>query len=169
VAKPWRRISPPKIPSLRQRNGRLRQGDSKSRGPRSHWEASIHDDLQPAACFTQSATPPSFGATLTSCDDSVAKAMTGVVVVRDGSLSRSRAKCARAQKLLMRFTPNGRKCADLEQEIFSYLRQNAAAKSEDRFRKQKVPWKRAASAAHRLDATYTLPTSRMFRSSREQP
>jgi isoquinoline 1-oxidoreductase len=42
-------------------------------------------------------------------------------------------------------------------EIFSYLKQNATAKSEDRFHKQKGSVEEAlANAAHRLDATYTV-------------
>src|SRR3979490_1619946 len=42
-------------------------------------------------------------------------------------------------------------------EIFSYLKQNAAAKSEDRFRKQKGAVEEGlASAAQRLDMTYTV-------------
>src|SRR5204862_7385752 len=42
-------------------------------------------DLRPAGLlYGRVLRPPSFGATLTSCDDNAAKAMTGVVVVRDG-------------------------------------------------------------------------------------
>jgi len=44
-----------------------------------------------------------------------------------------------------------------DKEIFSYLKQNAAAKSEDRFRKQKGSVEEAlAGAADRLDATYNV-------------
>src|SRR5213080_4389197 len=42
-------------------------------------------------------------------------------------------------------------------ELFAYLKQNAAAKTEDRFHKQKGSIEEGlANAAHRLDATYTI-------------
>src|SRR2546422_8841144 len=42
-------------------------------------------------------------------------------------------------------------------ELFSYLKQNAADKSEERFRKQKGSVEEGlAGAAHRLDAAYTV-------------
>jgi len=117
-------------------------------------------DLQPAGLlYGRVLRPPSFGATLTSCDDSVAKAMTGVVVVRDGEFVGVAAPSAHeAQKALDAIHAQWKEVPQTSsKEIFSYLRQNAAAKSEDRFRKQKGSVEEGlASAAHRLDATYTV-------------
>ena len=103
--------------------------------------------------------PPSFGATLTSCDDSAAKAMTGVFVVRDGDFVGVAAPGAHeAQKALDAIHAQWKEVPQISnKEIFSYLKQNAAAKSEDRFRKQKGSVEEGlAGAAHRLDATYTV-------------
>jgi nicotinate dehydrogenase subunit B len=103
--------------------------------------------------------PPSFGATLTSCDDSVAKAMTGVVVVRDGDFIAAAAPtAAKAQKALDAIRAQWKEMPQIShREIFSYLKQNAAAKSDDRFRKQKGSVEGGlANAAHRVDATYTV-------------
>jgi nicotinate dehydrogenase subunit B len=103
--------------------------------------------------------PPSFGATLTSSDDSVAKAMTGVVVVRDGDFVAAAAPtAAQAQKALDAIRAQWKEVPQIShREIFSYLKQNAAAKSNDRFRKQKGSVEEGlASAAHRVDATYTV-------------
>jgi len=117
-------------------------------------------DLRPAGMlYGRVLRPPSFGATLTSCDDSVAKAMTGVVVVRDGEFVGVAAPSAHeAQKALDAIHAQWKEVPQTSsKEIFSYLRQNAAAKSEDRFRKQKGSVEEGlASAAHRLDATYTV-------------
>jgi CO/xanthine dehydrogenase Mo-binding subunit len=117
-------------------------------------------DLRPAGLlYGRVLRPPSFGATLTSCDDSAAKAMTGVVVVRDGDFVGVAAPSAHeAQAALDAIHAQWKEVLQISnREIFSYLKQNAAAKSEDRFRKQKGSVEEGlASAAHRLDATYTV-------------
>ena len=103
--------------------------------------------------------PPSFGATLTSCDDSAAKAMAGVVIVRDGDFVGAAAPTAReAEKALAAIHVRWKEVPQISsREIFSYLKQNAAAKSDDGFRKQKGSVEVAlASAARRVDATYTV-------------
>jgi nicotinate dehydrogenase subunit B len=103
--------------------------------------------------------PPSFGATLTSCDDSAAKAMADVVVVRDGDFVGVAASSAHAAKsALDAIHAQWKEVPQISnKEIFSYLKQNAAAKTEDRFRKQKGSVEDGlASAAHRLDATYNV-------------
>jgi CO/xanthine dehydrogenase Mo-binding subunit len=103
--------------------------------------------------------PPSFGATLASCDDTAAKAMTGVFVVRDGDFVGVAAPNAHdAQRALDAINAQWKEVPQISnQEIFSYLKQNAAAKTEDRFRKQKGSVEEGlAGAAHRLDATYTV-------------
>jgi isoquinoline 1-oxidoreductase len=103
--------------------------------------------------------PPSFGATLISCDDSAAKAMKSVVVVRDGDFVGVAAPSAHeAQRALDAIHAQWKEVPQISnKEIFSYLKQNAAAKTEDRFRKQKGSVEEGlAGAAHRLDATYTV-------------
>jgi len=117
-------------------------------------------DLRPAGMlYGRVLRPPSFGATLTSCDDSAAKAMTGVVVVRDGDFVGVAAPSAHeAQRALDAIHTQWKEVPQLSsKEIFTYLKQNAAAKSEDRFRKQKGSVEEGlANAAHRLGATYTV-------------
>jgi CO/xanthine dehydrogenase Mo-binding subunit len=103
--------------------------------------------------------PPSFGATLTSCDDSAAKAMAGVVVVRDGDFVGVAAPSAHeAQRALEAIHAQWKEVPQISsKEIFSYLKQNATAKSDDRNRGQKGSVEQGlASAAHRLDATYNV-------------
>src|SRR5467141_5312896 len=97
-------------------------------------------DLQPAGLlYGKVLRPPSFDATLTSCDDSAAKAMTGVVIVRDGDFVGVAAPSAHvAQRALDAIHAHWKEGQQISsKETFSYLKQNAAARSEDRFRKQK--------------------------------
>jgi CO/xanthine dehydrogenase Mo-binding subunit len=103
--------------------------------------------------------PPSFGATLTSYDDSAAKAMAGVVIVREGDFVGAAAPTAHeAQKALDAIHVQWKEVPQISnKELFSYLKQNAAAKSEDRYRRQKGSVEAGlAGAAHRVDATYTV-------------
>jgi CO/xanthine dehydrogenase Mo-binding subunit len=103
--------------------------------------------------------PPSFGATLTSFDDSSAKAMTGVVVVRDGNFVGVAALSAHeAQRALDAIHTQWKEVPQISsKEIFSYLKQNATAESDDRNRWRKGSVEEGlASAAHRLDATYNV-------------
>jgi isoquinoline 1-oxidoreductase len=117
-------------------------------------------DLRPAEMlYGKVLRPPSFGATLTSCDDSAAKAMAGVVVVRDGSFVGVVAPSAHeAQLALAAIHVEWKEVPQIsDKEIFSYLKHNAAAKSEERFRKQKGSVEEGlATAAHRVDATYNV-------------
>jgi nicotinate dehydrogenase subunit B len=117
-------------------------------------------DLRPAGLlYGKVLRPPSFGATLTSCDESAAKAMTGVFVVRDGEFVGVAAPSAHeAQRALDVIHAQWKEVPQISnKEIFSYLKQNAVAKSDDRFRKQKGSVEEGlAGAAHRLDATYTV-------------
>ncbi len=103
--------------------------------------------------------PPSFGVTLTSYDDRAAKGMSGVVIVRDGDFIGAAAPSAlEAQKALDAIYAQWKEAPQISnKEIFSYLKQNAVAKSDDRFRTQKGSLEVGLSAAaHRLDATYTV-------------
>jgi isoquinoline 1-oxidoreductase len=103
--------------------------------------------------------PPSFNATLASYDDEAAKAINGVVIVRDGDFVGVVAPSAHeAQKALGAIHAQWKEVPQISnKEIFSYLKQNAETKSNDRFRHQKGSVEAGlASAAHRLDATYTV-------------
>lgn len=103
--------------------------------------------------------PPSFGATLTSCEDSAAKAMSGVVVVRDGNFIGVAAPSAHeAQKAVDAIRTQWKEVPQISnKEIFSYLKKNAEPASNERFRKQKGSMEEGlAAAAHRLDATYNV-------------
>jgi nicotinate dehydrogenase subunit B len=117
-------------------------------------------DLRPTGMlYGKVLRPPSFGATLTSCDDTAAKSMTGVFVVRDGDFVGVAAPSAHeAQSALDAVQSQWKEVPQISnREIFSYLKQNAAVKTDDRFRKQKGSVEDGlASAAHRLDATYTV-------------
>src|SRR5467141_4586249 len=83
--------------------------------------------------------------------DLAAKAMTGVVIVRDGDFVGVAAPSAHvAQRALDAIHAQWKEVPQISsKEIFSYLKQNAAARSEDRFRKQKGSVEEGfAAAAH---------------------
>ncbi len=117
-------------------------------------------DLRPdGLLYGKVLRPASFGATLTSVDDAAAKAMSGVVVVRDGDFVGVAAPSEReAQQALDALHAHWKEVPQISnKELFSYLKQNAAGKSEERFRKQKGSVEEGlAGAAHRLDAAYTV-------------
>jgi nicotinate dehydrogenase subunit B len=116
-------------------------------------------DLRPdGMLYGKVLRPPSFGATLTSCDESAAKAITGVVVVRDGDFVGVAAPSAHeAQRALEAIHAQWKEVAQISsKEIFSYLKQNATAKSDDRHGQKGSVEEGLASAAHRLDATYNV-------------
>jgi len=103
--------------------------------------------------------PPSFGATLVSCDDSAARAMSGVVVVRDGDFVGVAAPSAHeAQKALDAIRTQWKEVPQVSsKEIFSYVKNNAEPTSNERFRRQKGSVEEGlASAAERLDAIYNV-------------
>jgi nicotinate dehydrogenase subunit B len=117
-------------------------------------------DLRPdGLLYGKILRPPSFGATLVSCDDAAAKAMPGVVAVRDGDFVGAAAPSAHeAQSALDAIRAQWKEVPQISsKELFAYLKQNAAPNSGDRFRKQKGSVEEALSgAAHRVDATYTI-------------
>jgi isoquinoline 1-oxidoreductase len=103
--------------------------------------------------------PPSFGATLASVDDTAAKAMSGVVVVRDGDFVGVAAPSAHeSQKAIDAIRTQWKEVPQVSsKEIFSYLKKNAEPISNERFRRQKGSVEQGlASAAQRLDATYNV-------------
>jgi len=103
--------------------------------------------------------PPSFGATLASVDDSAAKAMSGVVVVRDGDFAGVAAPSAHeAQKALDAIRTQWKEVPQVSsKEIFAYLKKNGEPTSNERFRRHKGSVEQGlAGAAQRLDATYNV-------------
>ncbi len=113
----------------------------------------------PGMLYGKVLRPPSFGATLISFRQSEAKPTPGVFVVRDGDFVGAAAPTERkAQEALDAVKAEWKEVPQISnKELFAYLKQNAAAKTEDRFRKQKGSVEEGlAGAAHRLDATYNV-------------
>jgi CO/xanthine dehydrogenase Mo-binding subunit len=118
-------------------------------------------DLHPAGMLHGKVLrPPSFGATLTSFDDSAAKSMNGVIVVRDGDFVAAAARTEReatAALAAIRAQWKEDPPTASSRDIFAYLKNNAEKKYDDRHRQQKGSVEDVlAGAAHRLDATYTV-------------
>jgi nicotinate dehydrogenase subunit B len=103
--------------------------------------------------------PPSFGATLIGYDDSAAKHLPDVVIVRDGDFVGAAAPTvAAAEHALASLRVQWKEVPQIsDREIFSYLKKNAQPSSEDHFRQTKGSIaKGMAAAAHKLEATYTV-------------
>jgi isoquinoline 1-oxidoreductase len=117
-------------------------------------------DLRPdGMLYGKVLRPPSFGATLTSYDDTAAKAMSGVFVVRDGDFVGAAAPTEReARNALGAVRAQWKEKPQVSsREIFSYLKNNAEPKVDDRHRNQRGSVEDALTgAAHRVDATYTV-------------
>ena len=118
-------------------------------------------DLHPAGMLHGKVLrPPSFGATLASYDDSAAKSLAGVTIVRDGDFvaaaaptEREAAVALAATRVRWQESPSKTSSRD----IFSYLKANAESKPDDRHRHQKGAVDDAlAGDVRRLDATYTV-------------
>ena len=117
-------------------------------------------DLRPEAMlYGKILRPPSFGATIVSYEDSAAKAATDVVVVRDADFIAAAAPTTEAaESALKAIRVQWKEVAQISNtEIFAYLKQNAKPSTDERFRQQKGSIAEGfSSAAHRLDATYTV-------------
>ena len=117
-------------------------------------------DLRPAALlYGKILRPPSFGATLSSYDDSTTKAMPGVFVVRDGDFVGVAASGEhQAQNALNSIHAQWKEVPQISnKELFAYLKEKASANSDDRRRSQKGSVEDGlAKAVHRLDATYAV-------------
>src|SRR5579872_7000600 len=117
------------------------------------------DIRRPGMLYGKVRRPPSFGATLTSYDAKAAQAMSGVTVVRDGDFVGAAASNERdASKALEAIHTEWKEIPQSSsKELFSDLKKNASAKSDERSRKTKGSVEEGlAAAAHRLDATYTV-------------
>ena len=117
-------------------------------------------DLRPEGMlYGKILRPPSFGATLVSYDDSAAKALKDVVLVRDGDFVAAAAPtAAAAERALASLHVKWNEVPQIsDQEIFSYLKKNAQPSHEARFRQAKGSVEEGlAAAAHKLDASYTV-------------
>jgi nicotinate dehydrogenase subunit B len=119
------------------------------------------DLKRPGVLYGKVVRPIAFGATLTNVDLTAAKAMPGVVAVRDGDFIGVAApdeltaeRAAGAIKAEWKTTPQSS-----SRELFDYLKRNADTdpQEENRFRQTKGSVADAlSSAAHRVEATYTI-------------
>jgi isoquinoline 1-oxidoreductase len=115
------------------------------------------DMTLPAMLYGKVLRPPSFAAVIASYDDSAAKAMPGVIVVRDGDFVGAAALTVNeAQEALSAIKIQWKQVPQISsREIFTHLKQNASAKSDNRGREQRGSIEEGlAAGAHRLDATY---------------
>lgn len=113
----------------------------------------------PGMLYGKVLRPPSFGATITSYDDSVAKTRKGVVVVRDGDFVGVVAASEReAQEALEAIPAQWKEVPQISnRELFAHLKQTSAAQTEERGRKLTGSIESGMSAAaHRLEASYTV-------------
>jgi nicotinate dehydrogenase subunit B len=118
------------------------------------------DMTRPGTLHGKVLRPPSFGATLVSLDDTAAKAMPGVVVVRDDDFVAVAAPTEhQAGKALAAL------CAQWQESpaqvsnanLFAHIKETASSKPNDRDRTEQGSVDSALAAApHRLDATYTV-------------
>jgi nicotinate dehydrogenase subunit B len=101
---------------------------------------------------------PSFGATITSYDDSAAKSNPSAIIVRDGNFVGAAAPTAdEAQDALSAIQIQWKQTPQISDgEIFSYLKNNASSKPEERGKEVGSMEQGLSSAAHRLDATYNI-------------
>jgi nicotinate dehydrogenase subunit B len=117
-------------------------------------------DLRPEGMlYGKILRPPSFGATLISYDDSAAKALKDVVLVRDGDFVGVAAPTvAAAEGALAQLHVKWNEVPQIsDREIYSYLKKNAQPSKEARFRQAKGSVDEGlTAAAHKLDASYTV-------------
>jgi isoquinoline 1-oxidoreductase len=117
------------------------------------------DLRHPGMLYGKILRPPSFGATLTSYDAKIAQAMSSVTIVRDGDfIGAAAANEADAVKALKAIRAEWKETPQTSSKnLFSNLKKNASAKSDDRSRRTKGSVEDGlAAAAHRLEATYTV-------------
>lgn len=117
-------------------------------------------DLKPTGLYyAKILRPPSFNATLISCDDSAAKAIVNVTVVRDGNFVGVAAPSLfEAEKALAALRPQWKEIPQIsDRELYSYLKKNVSNKTDERDLKQSGSIEHGFSAAAKhLDATYTV-------------
>ena len=116
-------------------------------------------DLRPpGVMYGKVLRPPSFGATLKSCDLSAAQKLSGVVVVRDGDfVGVAASSSGEAEQAVAAVRCEWSQTRQVSAaELFSFLKQNAQ-KDEDSPVMQSGSIEEGLSRAkHRLEATYTV-------------
>jgi len=119
-------------------------------------------DLRPEnLLYAKVLRPPSFSATLVSYDDSAAKFLPGVSVVRDGNFVAVAAPSERtAQKAVAAINAKWQESPQptSDRNIFDYLKNHQSPASDSRHEKNEkgsVP-NGLSSAAHKLEASYTV-------------
>ena len=119
-------------------------------------------DLRPDhLLYARILRPPSFGATLASCDAKAASAMPEVTVVVDGNFVGAAADSeAGAERALAAIRAEWKESPQRvsDREIFAYLKQNASPESDARREKQEKGSIAVglADAAHKLETSYTV-------------
>ena len=117
-------------------------------------------DLHPASLWHGKVLrPPSFGATVTSYDDTAAKTKTGVVLVRDGDFIGAAAPTVhQADQALQAIKVEWKQTPQISnRELFSYLKKNGvAAVDKTGAMKEGSLEDGYARAAHKLEGTYTV-------------
>jgi len=119
-------------------------------------------DLRPDhLLYAKILRPPSFGATLASCDAKAAIAMPEVTVVVDGNFVGAAADSeAGAERALAAIRAEWKEPPQRvsDREIFAYLKQNASPESDAHHEKlEKGSMSRGlADAAHKLETSYTV-------------
>ena len=119
-------------------------------------------DLRPDhLLYAKILRPPSFGATLASCDAKAAIAMPEVTVVVDGNFVGAAADSeAGAERALAAIRAEWKESPQRvsDREIFAYLKQNASPESDAHHEKlEKGSMSRGlADAAHKLETSYTV-------------
>jgi CO/xanthine dehydrogenase Mo-binding subunit len=119
-------------------------------------------DLRPDnLLYAKILRPPSFGATLASCDAKAASAMPDVVVVVDGNFVGAAAPTERQAEsalaaIRLQWTESPQKISD--REIFEYLKSSASTDSDRRNERQQKGSVSdgLASATHKLESVYTV-------------
>jgi isoquinoline 1-oxidoreductase len=115
-------------------------------------------DMRPAGMlYGKVLRPPSFGATLTSYDDSAAKGMKDVVIVHDGDFVAAAAPTTEAaQAGLNAIKVQWKEVPQISNaEIFSYLKEKALPSGEERYQQRKGSVADGlAGAAKRSEGTY---------------
>ena len=117
-------------------------------------------DLRPEGLlYGKVLRPKSFGASLLSCDDGGAKAVSGAIVVRDGDFVGVTAPTEhQAERALAAIRAEWKETPQIsDREIFDYLRQNGAPQADDRHRQQEGSIAEGLGlASHKLEAVYTV-------------
>lgn len=117
-------------------------------------------DLRPdGMLYGKVLRPPSFGATLVSYDDSSAKGIGDVLIVRDGDfIGAAASTVAAAEAALSRIQLEWKEVPQIsDKELFSYLKNNAQPSGEERFLQTKGSLASGIAAATRsLEGDFTV-------------